>query len=671
MKNATGFGGRLAAGSIGILLAVLTWSSRGTAADYQVVAIEPPAGYERSLGRGVNRLGEVVGRFYNIDPDTGDAKDRQAFVWDSVKGARLLPTLQGESSAWAINQPGQASGSSFNAAGQERAALWNTSTNELTDLGTLTNTTTGASGPTSTSYGMDNLGRVVGYADIPNDVGDFTPFHAFLYDSQSGMHDLGTLTTAYARWANGFSIAYTVNTNGEVVGTAYDDYGYFGPFIYDAANGMQALTRDPNYVTGEWYAVVINDSGLIGGHVIAATNQSIPFYWPNRSADPVRLTMPPGFPCGEIYGTNSAGVMVGIMWNSDQPDATEHGFIFDVANGVRDLNALLDPASGWLLTYARDINDSGQIVGLGQSTNGQRRALLLTPVTLSVPPAATPVSPSGTISTSTPAFTWNAVAVATSYRLVVDDSTGRTIDREYTARDASCEDGTGACSVSPGTALAVGAGQWQVQTRNAAGSGPLSAPLAFTVSPPTVTLTVSRAGSADGSVSSTPAGLSCGGTCSAIFPTGTVVTLSATATPGAAFREWRGACVGASPTCMFNINSTTSVTAVFSKQFTDEPLATGISVAKAAHVNELRSGIDTLRSRVALPAFAWTDSSLSPRVTTIRTVHLNELRIALGQAYQKAGRVAPTYSDPTLTPQQTPVRAVHVQELRIAVRALE
>jgi probable HAF family extracellular repeat protein len=207
------------------------------------------------------------------------------------------------------------------------------STDEISDLGTLRNPTTGASGPSSTAYGIDNLGRVVGYADIPNDSGDFTPFHAFLYDSQNGIRDLGTLTTAWPQWANGYSIAYTVKTNGEVVGTAVDDSWTYLPFIYDATNGMQALTRDPSYPNGEWYAVAINDSGLIGGHVIAALNQSIPYYWPNRSAAPVRLSMPAGFPYGEIYGINSAGVMVGIMWDSDQDGATEHGFVFDVQNG--------------------------------------------------------------------------------------------------------------------------------------------------------------------------------------------------------------------------------------------------------------------------------------------------------------------------------------------------
>ncbi len=44
-----------------------------------------------------------------------------------------------------------------------------------------------------------------------------------------------------------------------------------------------------------------------------------------------------------------------------------------------DLNTLIDPASGWILTSARDINDAGQITGTGLF-DGQPRAFLLTPV---------------------------------------------------------------------------------------------------------------------------------------------------------------------------------------------------------------------------------------------------------------------------------------------------
>jgi len=144
---------------------------------------------------------------------------------------------------------------------------------------------------------------------------------------------------------------------------------------------MQALQTDPAYPPGgviEWYAVAINESGLIGGHAIVATNQSLPYYWAGASVAPVRITMPAGFPYGEIYGTNASGQMVGIMWDSDGSDAVEHAFLFDTEHGARDLNDLIHPQSGLTLSFARDINDAGQIVGSGE-LNGQKRGFVLNP----------------------------------------------------------------------------------------------------------------------------------------------------------------------------------------------------------------------------------------------------------------------------------------------------
>jgi hypothetical protein len=152
---------------------------------------------------------------------------------------------------------------------------------------------------------------------------------------------------------------------------------------------MQTLQRDPAYENGEWYAVAINDSGMIGGHVIAAPNQSLPFYWPDKSNAPVQITMPVDFPYGEIYGINASGQMVGIMWDTDQDDATEHAFVFDEQNGVRDLNNLVY-LSEWVLTFARDINDDGQIVGYG-SLNGEKRGFVLSITSAEEPiPIGTP-----------------------------------------------------------------------------------------------------------------------------------------------------------------------------------------------------------------------------------------------------------------------------------------
>ena len=45
-----------------------------------------------------------------------------------------------------------------------------------------------------------------------------------------------------------------------------------------------------------------------------------------------------------------------------------------------DLNSLIDPASGWVVTRANAINDRGQITGVGRFNGGFEVAVLLTPV---------------------------------------------------------------------------------------------------------------------------------------------------------------------------------------------------------------------------------------------------------------------------------------------------
>lgn len=66
-------------------------------------------------------------------------------------------------------------------------------------------------------------------------------------------------------------------------------------------------------------------------------------------------------------------------WNKPNGGNTvNHAFLF--SNGaMTDLNSLIDPASGWGLTSAFDINDAGQIVGSGTMA-GQDYAFLLTPI---------------------------------------------------------------------------------------------------------------------------------------------------------------------------------------------------------------------------------------------------------------------------------------------------
>jgi hypothetical protein len=84
------------------------------------------------------------------------------------------------------------------------------------------------------------------------------------------------------------------------------------------------------------------------------------------------------------------------------------------------------------------------------------------------------------------------------------------------------------------------------------------------VQPGTATLTITRDGTSTGTVSSNPAGIACGATCSAAFPVSSMITLTANPDTGTALAGWSGGgCTGSTPTCMVTVAAATTVTATF------------------------------------------------------------------------------------------------------------
>jgi hypothetical protein len=80
--------------------------------------------------------------------------------------------------------------------------------------------------------------------------------------------------------------------------------------------------------------------------------------------------------------------------------------------------------------------------------------------------------------------------------------------------------------------------------------------------PPDKTLTLTKAGRGTGTVSSSPAGISCGSTCAHAFKHGTAVTLTAVASARSRFAGWSGACSGTG-SCTLTMSANRSVTATF------------------------------------------------------------------------------------------------------------
>jgi hypothetical protein len=124
----------------------------------------------------------------------------------------------------------------------------------------------------------------------------------------------------------------------------------------------------------------------------------------------------------------------------------------------------------------------------------------------------------------------------TSVTLTATAAAGST----FTGWSGACT-GTGACVVTMSAAKSVSA-TFNIQT---------------------FILSLTKSGSAAGTVTSAPAGINCGATCSASYNGGTSVTLTATAATGASFTGWTGACTGTGA-CVVTMDAAKSVTAAFS-----------------------------------------------------------------------------------------------------------
>ena len=148
--------------------------------------------------------------------------------------------------------------------------------------------------------------------------------------------------------------------------------------------------------------------------------------------------------------------------------------------------------------------------------------------------------------------------------------------------------------------------------------------------PPTFALGVTVTGS--GSVSN-GGSISCPGSCSASFSSGTVVTLTATPASGSLFSGWSGACTG-SGNCVVTMSAARSVTATFSSAPSSAPpssppAAQPPSVAIAVSPTPPTQGVletftATLTNTTATPAqWTWSfgDGSAAPTEAVSSIVH--------------------------------------------------
>jgi hypothetical protein len=171
----------------------------------------------------------------------------------------------------------------------------------------------------------------------------------------------------------------------------------------------------------------------------------------------------------------------------------------------------------------------------------------LAPVTLSVTKSGTG---SGTVVGNPAGINCGAtcsqsVTPGTAITLTASPTTGSS----FAGWSGACT-GTGTCAVTVNAATSVTA--------------------AFSTNPNPLTLSITKDGTGSGTVTSAPAGINCGATCSLTMTAGSSLTLTATPVSGSTFMGWSGPCSGTG-TCAVTVSSATNVNATFGTGRVDRP----------------------------------------------------------------------------------------------------
>ncbi|MXS82254.1 HAF repeat-containing PEP-CTERM protein [Nitrosomonas oligotropha] len=319
-----------------------------------------------------------------------------------------LGTLGGVySEAARINDSGQVVGLYYTDDGKFHAFSTKANGLDIFDLGTL-------GGTISVANGINNLGQVAGASYIAGDeifMEGVPTYHAFLTGNNGvGMTDLGGL----------LSYAMNVNNNGNVVGQAiFGSGGYTHSFI-TGTNGLGMIDMgtlggnsssgisvndlgqvvgwsNTNINNGRLYHAFVTDAdgknmtdlGTLGGLTSFAADinnsgQVVGISQNDNDRDRAFMTAANstsmidlgtfGGSSSRALGINDAGQVVGNAYIPG--DTSEHAFVY--SDGVMVDLSLLDAvvAAGWTSLQALDINNNGQIVGIGM-LGGIRQAFLL------------------------------------------------------------------------------------------------------------------------------------------------------------------------------------------------------------------------------------------------------------------------------------------------------
>jgi probable HAF family extracellular repeat protein len=258
-----------------------------------------------------------------------------------------IPSAQGaNSAALGINNKNEIVGYSF--LGEDYQAFFYSFLDQsLADVGSF-------GGKINAACAINDAGQVTGYSQ--DGTGNLK---AFVFSRKQPITSLGTLDGAST------SEAFGINNSGAVVGDSQSGAQNHRPVLFSNGSVQDLGLGGSNQPDALETAFAINDAGQIVGRHSAGNNAFHAFSFLNGNSTDFGTL---GGANGEALAINKNGLVVG---DSDTANGTPHAFVFDHAQ-LKDLGTLpgFDNAS-----YARGINNSGDIVGESDNAE-QKRAFL-------------------------------------------------------------------------------------------------------------------------------------------------------------------------------------------------------------------------------------------------------------------------------------------------------